>query len=60
MGYSFADILWASVTQSDHLIQNGKGLYFLSIILAGSDGEQFKKWKKCNLPDFGCGLVHIR
>lgn len=53
-------ILGLCHTVSDYLIQNDKQLYFLSIILTGSDGEQFKKWKKCDLSDFGCGLVHIR
>lgn len=26
----------------------------------GTDGEQFKKWKKCELPNPGCRLVHFR
>lgn len=26
----------------------------------GSDGEQFKKWKECDLSDIGCGLVYVR
>lgn len=39
-------------------------LFFLKMTtkftLEGSDGEQFKKRKKCDLSDIGCGLVYIR